>query len=209
MFDLANPHSIISNHINHYFSLSTNRNHHPPSFSPILQYPISQTTHFLLLIPFIINHSIINRLMDYWFPNRNCLILCFHWVHFFCWQGILFSILIVWNQWMNGRGKESWSGNSNNNSSCSKQWTNNPTNNSINNRNLQYKTISNPSNWRWITTINLSMHSKATTNCLHFHLFFILYRFTHIHSFGLFDIGMHSWYLLILTYRVILLFNQS
>ena len=76
-----------------------------PSFSPTLQYPISQTTHFFLLIPFIINHSIIHRLMDNWFPNRNCLILCFHWFHFICWQGIILSILVVWNQWINGRGE--------------------------------------------------------------------------------------------------------
>ena len=50
------------NHFDPYQSLllmSTNRNHHPPSFSPTLQYPISQTTHFFFLIPFIIsfNHS--------------------------------------------------------------------------------------------------------------------------------------------------------
>ena len=207
MSDLEDPHSIISNHF-----IITSHNQRTwiiitPSFSPTLQYHISHYTHCNLLILFY--HSIIHRLIDHWLPNRNRLIFCFHWFHFFCWQVIVLSILIVWNQWMNGRGKESWSGNSNNNSSCSKQWTNNPTNNSINNRNLQYKTISNPSNWRWITTINLSMHSKATTNCLHFHLFFILYRFTHIHSFGLFDIGMHSWYLIVFTYRVILLFNQS
>ena len=62
MLDLANPHSIISIHINHYFALSTNRNHHPPSFSPTLQYPISQTTHFFILIPFIIIQSFI----DWW-----------------------------------------------------------------------------------------------------------------------------------------------
>ena len=96
------------NHFNPYQSLllmSTNRNHHPPSFSPTLQYPISQTTHFFFLIPFIINHSIIHRLMDNWLPNINCLILCFHWFHFFSWQGIWLSILLVWNQWMNGRGE--------------------------------------------------------------------------------------------------------
>ena len=75
MFDLANPHSIISIHINHYFPLSTNRNHHhPPSFSPTLQYPISQTTHFFFLIPFIINHSIILRLMDDLLIIRNCFL---------------------------------------------------------------------------------------------------------------------------------------
>ena len=60
MLDLANPHSIISIHINHYFPLSTNRNHHHPSFSPTLQYPISQTTHFFLIDSFYyqsFNHS--------------------------------------------------------------------------------------------------------------------------------------------------------
>ena len=49
--------------------------------------------------------SIIHRLLDHWFPNWNCLILCFHWFHFICWQGIWLSILVVWNQWMNGRGE--------------------------------------------------------------------------------------------------------
>ena len=102
---LANPHSIISIHINHYFSCQRTGIIIIPSFSPILQYPISQTTHFFFLIPFIINHSIINRLMDNWLPNINCLILCFHCFHFICWQGIWLSILIVWNQWMNGRGE--------------------------------------------------------------------------------------------------------
>ena len=74
-FALEDPHSIISIHINHYFPLSTNRNHHhPPSFSPTLQYPISQTTHFFFLIPFIINHSIILRLMDDLLIIRNCFL---------------------------------------------------------------------------------------------------------------------------------------
>ena len=81
------------------------------------------------------------------------------------------------NEWMVGE-KESWSS-SNNNSSCSKQWTNISTNDSINNQNLQYKTISNPSNWRWVTTSNLSVQSKQTKNALHFQLIVILNRFTH------------------------------
>ena len=60
--------------------------------------------------------------------------------------------------------KGSWSSSSNNNnSSCSKQWTNLSTNDSINNQNLQYKTILNPPNWCWVTTINLSIQSRATT----------------------------------------------
>ena len=46
-----------------------------------------------------------HRLMDNWLPNINCLILCFHWFHFFCWQGIWLSILLVWNQWIDGRGE--------------------------------------------------------------------------------------------------------
>ena len=44
----------------YYFALSTNRNHHPPSFSPILQYPISQYTHCFLLTPFITIQTFIN-----------------------------------------------------------------------------------------------------------------------------------------------------
>ena len=106
-------------------------------------------------------------------------ILCFHWFHFICWQGIWLSILIVWNQWMNGRGEKSWSSSNNNNSSCSKQWTNISTNDSINNQNLQYKTISNPPNWRWVTTSNLSMQCRQTKNALHFLFYVILNRFTH------------------------------
>ena len=58
--------------------------------------------------------------------------------------------------------KESWSSN-NNNSSCSKQWTNISTNDSINNQYIQCKTISNPSNWCWVTTTNLSIQCQATT----------------------------------------------
>ena len=51
--------------------------------------------------------------------------------------------------------------------------------------------------------------AKQQPNGLHFQFYVILNRFTHIHLFGLFDIGMHSRYLLILTYRVSLLFIQS
>ena len=51
---LENPHSIISNHINHYFPLSTNRNHHHPIFLPYLT--VSDTTnHTFLLIDSINN----------------------------------------------------------------------------------------------------------------------------------------------------------
>ena len=101
MFDLEDPHSIISNHFictSHYQWTWIII----PSFSPILQYPISQYTHCFLLIHFIIIH----KRMDHWLLNRNCLILCFHWFHFFCWQGIWLSIVIVWNQWINGRGEK-------------------------------------------------------------------------------------------------------
>ena len=66
------------------------------------------------------------------------------------------------NEWMVGE-KESWSSSNNNKSSCSKQWTNIATNKPINNQNLQYKTILNPPNWCWVTTINLSIQSRATT----------------------------------------------
>ena len=99
MFDLKDPHSTISNHFiitSHYQRTWIII----PSFSPILQYPISQYTHCFLLIPFIIH-----KRMDHWLLNRNCLILCFHWFYFFSWQGIWLSIMLVWNQWMNGRGE--------------------------------------------------------------------------------------------------------
>ena len=78
--------------------------------------------------------------------------------------------------------KESWSSSNNNNkSSCSKQWTNISTNDSINNQNLQYNIISNPSNWCWVTNSNLSIQSKAKwqPNSLHFQFYVILNRFTH------------------------------
>ena len=59
MLDLEDPHSIISNHFiitSHYQRAWIII----PSFSPILQYPISQYTHFLLLIPFISIQTFIN-----------------------------------------------------------------------------------------------------------------------------------------------------
>ena len=59
MFDLEDPHSIISNHFiitSHYQRTWIIT----PSFSPILQYPISQYTHCFLLIPFIIIQTFIN-----------------------------------------------------------------------------------------------------------------------------------------------------
>ena len=134
MFDLANPHSIISI-ISLLLRIVNEQESSSPIFLPYLT--VSDITNinsywFLLL-------SIIHRLMDNWFPNWNCLILCFHWFHFIYWQGIWLSILIVWNQWINGRGEKSWSSSSNNNkSSCSKQWTNIfLPNDSINNQNIK------------------------------------------------------------------------
>ena len=59
MFDLEDPHSIISNHFiitSHYQRTWIII----PSFSPILQYPISQYTHCFLLIPFITIQTFIN-----------------------------------------------------------------------------------------------------------------------------------------------------
>ena len=53
---LANPHSIISIHINHYFPLSTNRNHHHPIFLPYLT--VSDiTNHTFLLFDSFYNQS--------------------------------------------------------------------------------------------------------------------------------------------------------
>ena len=58
---LANPHSIISIHINHYFPLSTNRNHHHPIFLPYLT--VSDITlHLFLFIDSFYNQS----LLDWW-----------------------------------------------------------------------------------------------------------------------------------------------
>ena len=87
----------------YYFALSTNMNHH----SIFLTYSAASdiTIHTLLSIDSIYYHSNIHKWMDHWLLNRNCLILCFHWFHLFCWQGIWLSIVIVWNQWMNGRGE--------------------------------------------------------------------------------------------------------
>ena len=50
--------------------------------------------------------------------------------------------------------------------------------------------------------------AKQQPNGLHFQFYVILNRFTHILS-GLLEIRMHSWYMFVYTYRVILLFNQS
>ena len=87
----------------YYFALSTNMNHHP-IFLPYSA--VSDITiHTLLSIAFFYYQLIIHKRMDHWLSNRNCLILCFHWLHFFSWQGIWLSILRVWNQWINGRGE--------------------------------------------------------------------------------------------------------
>ena len=87
----------------YYFALSTNMNHH----SIFLPYSAVSdiTIHTLLFVDFFYYHSNIHKRMDHWLPNRNSLIPCFHWLHFFCWQGISLSIMLVWNQWMNGRGE--------------------------------------------------------------------------------------------------------
>ena len=59
MFDLANPHSIISIHINHSFALSTKRNHYHPIFLPYLT--VSDiTNHTFLFIDSINNQSFID-----------------------------------------------------------------------------------------------------------------------------------------------------
>ena len=111
-FRIANGCMIWQIHIQSFQSISIITSHCQrtgiiiPHLSPL---PYSILYHkpriSFLLIPSIINHSIIHRLMDHWFPYRNCLIRCFHWFHFFCWQGIWLSIMLVWNQWMNGRGE--------------------------------------------------------------------------------------------------------
>ena len=59
MFDLKDPHSIISNH----FIITSHCQRTwiiIPSFSPILQYPISQYAHCFLLIPIITIQTFIN-----------------------------------------------------------------------------------------------------------------------------------------------------
>ena len=72
--------------------------------------------------------------------------------------------------------KESWSSSSNNNnSSCSKQWTNISTDDSINNQNLQYNIISNPSNWCWVTKSNLPCKAKPSDNQTVFIFSFMLF----------------------------------
>ena len=103
--------------------------------------------------------------------------------------------------------KESWSSNKNK-SSCSKQWTNISTNDSINNQNLQCKIISNPLIDVESQQPIFPYKAKTKPSALHFQLYIILNRSTHIYIFGLFDIQMHSWYLFVFTYRVYLLFNQ-
>ena len=60
---LANPHSIISIHINHYFPLSTNRNHHHPIFLPYLT--VSDITNHTFLFIDSIN-NIIQSFIDCW-----------------------------------------------------------------------------------------------------------------------------------------------
>ena len=47
MLDLANPHSIISIHINRYLAMSTNMNHHHPIFLPYLT--VSDITNHTIL----------------------------------------------------------------------------------------------------------------------------------------------------------------
>ena len=87
--------------------------------------------------------------------------------------------------------KDSWSS-SNNKSGRSKQWTNISTNDSINNQNLQCKIISNPSIDVESQQSILPYKAKQKPNALHFQLYIILNRFTHISIFGLFDIQLHS-----------------
>ena len=136
MFDLANPHSIISIHINHYFPLSTNRNHHRPIFLPHLT--VSDITNrTFLIIDSVYNQSLI----DWWIIDYQTGIV---WFFVFI-DSISFANkeygYRFWesgiNEWIVGE-KESWSSSSNN-SGCSIQWTNISTNDSINNQNLQYK----------------------------------------------------------------------
>ena len=105
--------------------------------------------------------------MDHWLLNRNCLILCFHWFHFFSWQGIWLSIVIVWNQWINGRGERElkqqqqqewlkWTMDQ-----YSYQWFYQQSKPTIQNH---FKSIA----WCWVTTTNFSMQSKAKTKCSSF-----------------------------------------
>ena len=146
--------------------------------------------------------------MDHWLLNRNCLILCFHWFHFFCWQEIWLSIVLVWNQWVKVGEKESWSSSNNNKSGWSKQWTNISTNDSINNQNLQCKIISNPSIDVESQQPIFPYKAKQKPSALHFQLYIILNRSTHSYILELFDIQIHSWYLLVFTHRVYRLFYQ-
>ena len=100
-FRIANGCSIWQIHIQSFQSISLLLriiNEQESSSSPIfLPYlTVSDiTNHTFLIIDSFYYHSIIHRLMDHWLPNRICLILCFHWFHFFCWQGIILSSMIV------------------------------------------------------------------------------------------------------------------
>ena len=87
--------------------------------------------------------------------------------------------------------KDSWSS-SNNKSGRSKQWTNISTNDSINNQNLQCKIISNPSIDVESQQPIFPYKAKPKTSALHFRLYIILNRSTHISISELFDIQMHS-----------------
>ena len=71
---LENPHSIISNHINHYFPLSTNRNHHHPIFLPYLT--VSDITNHAFLIFDSIN-NIIQSFIDWWIIDYQTRIIWF------------------------------------------------------------------------------------------------------------------------------------
>ena len=88
--------------------------------------------------------------------------------------------------------KESWSSKNSNKSGCSKQWTSISTNDSINNQNLQCKIISNPSIDTESQQPIFPYKAKPKPSALHFQLYIILNRSTHISIFGLFDIQMHS-----------------
>ena len=75
--------------------------------------------------------------------------------------------------------KESWRRNNNNKNSCSKQWTNLSTNDSINNQNLQYNIISNPSIDVESQQPIFPYKAKQQPNGLYIQLYVILNRFIH------------------------------
>ena len=102
--------------------------------------------------------------------------------------------------------KESWSSNNNNKSGWSKQWTNISTNDSINNQNLQYNIISNPPNWCWVTTINLSVQSQATTK---WSSFSVLCYSESIHTYSFIWIVWHWNTFLVYVFSHIELFFYS